>query len=287
MPTFTPVTKYSDIPAEWQGWQKASKFNSKNSLVDINGNSVEKTFAGHQYKLLKKKDYHPSTAEKVGLIILCIVTLSLAYFLSKYIQNALHTGISETKRFAICVNPTYGMNNTQIAQFFHSSATAAQVRVMADVLNQLPAHTLRHIPEKLLPHIDYSELEQKITTEIFLNPMRGSIDYQRLSAVPNPSTRHVIVNIADSYLELIDAQNARPTAADYRLFGLPQGTPTAALKRKYYQLAQTYHPDKYDPQLSQNAGESDLDYQLRRQEKISEAEATFKKIGEAYQRLCK
>ncbi|KAF3361864.1 Uncharacterized protein PHSC3_001631 [Chlamydiales bacterium STE3] len=102
MPNCKIINSISEINLN-KSWSPATKFNSKDRLVDAKGNKVRSDYQGHQYRIIEKRERTFSTLEVVGrrflgtLVVIC--TLSLALF-AKPVRN-LFTKQKENIRFAI------------------------------------------------------------------------------------------------------------------------------------------------------------------------------------------
>lgn len=84
-------------------WVPSNKFNSKDRLVDANGNKVGSDYKGRQYRIIEKREHTFSGLERFGrgflgtLAVIC--SLCFALF-SKSVRN-LFTNSKEYIRFAV------------------------------------------------------------------------------------------------------------------------------------------------------------------------------------------
>lgn len=102
MPKFEIISNIVDIPVEDQ-WVAATKFNSKDRLVDEQGHKISPDYQGRRYRIVEKRERTYSGLERfargfLGVIII-ICTLCLALF-SKQIRN-LFIKSKETLRFGL------------------------------------------------------------------------------------------------------------------------------------------------------------------------------------------
>lgn len=102
MPGFKTINSISESNLS-DKWVRATKFNSKNRLVDEKGHRVSSDYKGHQYRIIEKKERNFSGLERFGRGLLGTVavirSLCLGLF-SKSIRN-LFTKSKENIRFAV------------------------------------------------------------------------------------------------------------------------------------------------------------------------------------------
>lgn len=104
MPGFRIINNTSEITLGDE-WVPATKFNSKDRIVDEKGHKVSSGYQGRQYRIIEKRERTFSCSERFGrgfLGILAVVcTLCFALF-SKSVRNLL-TKSKENIRFAVLV----------------------------------------------------------------------------------------------------------------------------------------------------------------------------------------
>lgn len=109
MPSFKIINKISEINLD-DKWVQATKFNSKDRIVDEKGNSSD--YKGRQYRIIEKRERTFSNLERFGrgflgsLALVCTSGLALC---SKSVRN-LFTKSKENIRFAI-IEPSVPSNN--------------------------------------------------------------------------------------------------------------------------------------------------------------------------------
>ena len=103
MPSFNIIENRSQINLDSQ-WISSTKFNSKDRIVDEDGNLADPNCAGRRlYQIIEKRERAFSTEERIARgfigVLLVICTLSLALF-SKFVRDLLIKS-KETIRFAV------------------------------------------------------------------------------------------------------------------------------------------------------------------------------------------
>ena len=107
MPKFQIINKTSDIKLN-NTWVPATKFNSKDKIVDEIGDSVSSNYKGRLYKIVEKRVHTFSSMERVGRGFLGTLAVACSLFLalfSKSVRN-LFTKSKEKIRFAILEEET-------------------------------------------------------------------------------------------------------------------------------------------------------------------------------------
>lgn len=110
MPNFKAI-KYDFEPTFYckDSWSKASKFDSKDSIVDENGKIATDDYNGNRYRLISKMERQFTSLERIGRgllgVVAVICTLSLGLFLSKSIKD-LFTKHKEVIRFGLLQEDT-------------------------------------------------------------------------------------------------------------------------------------------------------------------------------------
>lgn len=117
MPSFNIITDENGINLSSE-WVNATKFNSKDRIVDSNGNAVSPNFMGRMYRLIAKKERYFSCPEIairgfLGVLAICC-SLGLA-LISKCISN-LFTKRKDTIRFGISYEPLNNQINSANAE---------------------------------------------------------------------------------------------------------------------------------------------------------------------------
>ncbi|KIC77026.1 hypothetical protein DB41_DL00040 [Neochlamydia sp. TUME1] len=107
MPAFKVVNNIHEIALNHR-WVPATKFNSKDRVVDEKGDKVSSDYKGRRYRIIEKRERTFSTFERMrrGLmgILEVVSTLCLALF-SKSVRN-LFTKSKENMRFAVLEEQT-------------------------------------------------------------------------------------------------------------------------------------------------------------------------------------
>ena len=103
MPSFNIIENRSQINLDSQ-WISSTKFNSKDRIVDEDGNLADPNCAGRRlYQIIEKRERTFSTEARIARgfigVLLVICTLSLALF-SKFVRDLLIKS-KETIRFAV------------------------------------------------------------------------------------------------------------------------------------------------------------------------------------------
>lgn len=102
MPSYTIINNASEINLNNQ-WAPATKFNSKDRIVDEKGHKISSDYEGRRYRIIEKRERTFSNLERFerGLLgtIAVVCTLCFALF-SKSIRN-LFTKSKESIRFAV------------------------------------------------------------------------------------------------------------------------------------------------------------------------------------------
>lgn len=103
MPSFNVVNNISGIK-QINGYVAATKFNSKDNVVNEQGCVVGKDYKGNKYQLVSKQERKYSCLERTGRIFLGMLvfgfSLSIAWWCSKRIQH-LFTKSKHTVRYAL------------------------------------------------------------------------------------------------------------------------------------------------------------------------------------------
>lgn len=130
MPNFKIIQNVNEITV-YNSWVPATKFNSKDRVVDEKGNKVSADYNGLRYRIIDKRERHFSTFESIGrgfLGILAVVcSLSLALF-SKSVRH-LFTKSKENIRFAVLISKdNFQTNGDFLSSDFATISTANAIK---------------------------------------------------------------------------------------------------------------------------------------------------------------
>lgn len=107
-------------------WKPATKFHSKDGIVDENGHRTEAGYKGRQYRIIEKRERTFSKLERFGrgllgtVAVVCTLCFAL---LSKSVRNLL-TKSKETIRFAV-LEPTVDLSSTRVGNQIITTSTTS------------------------------------------------------------------------------------------------------------------------------------------------------------------
>jgi hypothetical protein len=146
MPGIKPISNINEITFD-NTWVPAGKFNSKDRLVDGNGNKISSDYNGRQYWIIEKRERSFSILERLGRgflgIVAFVCTLGFGLF-SKSVTN-LFTKSKKNIRFALLESSTSFTSQTS------SPLTEQNVSNKPSVKNNEPKEKVRDIASTIFP----------------------------------------------------------------------------------------------------------------------------------------
>lgn len=210
MPNFKSINDISEITLD-NNWVPATKFNSKDRLVDAKGNIANSDHNGHQYRIIEKRERTFSNLERFGRGVLGTIavacTLSIALFLSKSVRN-LFTKSKESIRFAV-LEPS---NQSSSCPPSSSSIDSSSSEKSSVTINELTAEVKNSATTKIQSlfrgHLARSELKKlKIEHE---QAQRVQEEKRKLELLEKEKARRDEENLQKSEEE----NNAKANASD-------------------------------------------------------------------------
>lgn len=149
MPSFKIISDINEISLS-NKWVSATKFNSKNRLVDGKGHRVGSDYKGRQYRIIEKRERAFSGLERFGRGLLgtvaVICTLCLGLF-SKSIRN-LFTKSKENIRFAV-LEPSIPSNeqpfNSSLNQNISDQSSKEKINELTEQTKNIAATKIQSL----------------------------------------------------------------------------------------------------------------------------------------------
>ncbi|XP_066599154.1 dnaJ homolog subfamily C member 13 isoform X2 [Prorops nasuta] len=116
---------------------------------------------------------------------------------------------------------------------------------IADFSPKLRSHTMSRYHYIPIPAVRYPELEKELFCQIFY--LRHLCDTVKFPQWPIPEPVKLLKDVLDAWKKEVEKKPPAMTVEEaYRVLGLTSGKQhdEAIVRKSYYKLAQTYHPDK-------------------------------------------
>lgn len=297
MPKFHVIDSKDEIPSR-SGWAPAVKFNSKERLVNRQGQEVTPEFQGRKYRLIEKHEHTYSTKERVGRgflgVILVVGSLFLGLF-SKEIRGLFTKG-KKSARFGILELsikkevPSPGSTLTLLKQNYQSDLNQELKRLrlngtLPKEVEQSIDHSLQ-LMEKNKKSIEpkNNQREVKVALGRALE-IKNALKDTHFTLLHAQDTRWVIVNYLIKEIIRDSSRYSSENLKHFKFIRIPSTTKTDI--SKFFLASQIHdHSDKHRLELlscdayflNRTPGESSMHFLSRNYSVVSKGNTSAKII---------